>query len=174
MGLLYRKETGDIGSSKTSEAMRKLSQRPGRSDENGKPIYFTEQHHKDACDINNIIKKYDVSGVITHVSNIEAKFGDLTGMDFKTMSDQVANAQNMFNSLPAEIRNEFKNDPSQLLTFMENPDNRDKAIELGLINKHWTEETDGLGEHVDGKTIKNITKDGKIEETETTTKTDTK
>ena len=43
----------------------------------------------------------------------------------------------------------------ELLHFMENPENRQEAIELGLINQAWTEETDGLGEHVkEGDNIK--------------------
>lgn len=38
---------------------------------------------------------------------------------------------------------------------MEDPSNRDEAIELGLIDKNWTENTDGLGEHVpEGQNVK--------------------
>ena len=128
--------------------MRNFCQRPGKVDENGNIQYTTEQHHKLECDINNIIKKYDRTGLITHVSKIEAKYGDLTGMDFKIMRDQVANATSMFEALPAEIRKEFDNDPAKLITFMEHPGNRERAIKLGLIDGEWTEETDGLGEHV--------------------------
>ena len=118
----------------TKEQFRKFLQRPGRMDEEGNPIYTTEQSHKAECDVNEIIKKYDRTGLITHVSSFEAKFGDLTGHDFQNMQNQVAQARNMFEALPAEIRNRFENDPSQLLTFMEDPSNRDEAIELGLIS----------------------------------------
>lgn len=145
MSIAFREK---YGTEKVDKAeMRKWCQRPGKYDANG-PIYFTEQTHKKECDINYIIKKYDKTGLISHVSQFEAKFGDLTGQDFKTMQDTVASAKSSFEVLPSEIRKQFDNSPEKLLTFMEDPENRDKAIELGLINKHWTAETDGLGEHV--------------------------
>lgn len=128
--------------------MRVWCQRPGRKDKSGNNIYTTEQAHKDICDVNKIIRKYDKDGVITHVSRFEGKFGDLTGSDFKEMQDKVLEAKRMFGELPSEIRNRFQNSPYLLLEFMEDQDNRKEAEELGLINVRWTEETDGLGEHV--------------------------
>ena len=146
MSKLYLETFGKVKAKKAE--LRKFFQQPGKVDENGKIQYRTEQHHKMECDINNIIKKYDRTGLITHISKIEAKFGDFTGEEFQTMQNIVAGAKTMFNELPVEIRKEFDNDPQKLISFMENPDNRERAIELGLIDKEWTEETDGLGEHV--------------------------
>lgn len=148
MGKFYREITGEMGSPTTDPAMRHFFQQPGRTDENGKPVYFTEQAHKKQCDINEIIKKYDRHGLITHVSKFEARYGDLTGIEFKDAQDLVTNATRSFNELPANIRSFFENSPEKLLTFMENPDNREKAIELGLIDRRWSPETDGIGEHV--------------------------
>lgn len=132
----------------TISDMRKWCQRPGKVDKDGNIIYVTEQAHKDMCDVNKIIKRYDKTGLISHVSKIEAKIGDLTGDDFKAMSDQIIEANNMFDKLPSEIRNRFRNNPEELLRFMEDPNNRDEAISLGLIAKTWKEHLDGLGEHV--------------------------
>jgi phage internal scaffolding protein len=132
----------------TSPDMREHCKRPGNMDENGNPIYFTEQHHKKECDINNIIKKYDKTGLISHINNIEGFFGDLSGDDFKTMQDQVIMASNMFDDLPSDIRNRFENEPYKLLEFMDDPNNRDEAIELGLIRESWPESLDGIGEHI--------------------------
>ena len=150
----------------TQEQMRVFCQRPGAVDENGKIEYHTEQHHKKECDVNEIIKKYDKTGLITHISKFEAKYGDLSGAEFQLMQNKVATAKNMFNELPAEIRKEFDNDPAKLLSFMDDPENRDKAIELGLINEKWTEGTDGLGEHVkDGENVnKGEQKDTEVSE----------
>lgn len=145
MSLAFREK---FGNKWTKKDMKEWCKRPGRKDEKGKNIYRTEQAHKKETDINQIIAKYDKTGLITHVSRFEAKFGDLTGDDFKSMMDKVTNANSMFEQLPATIKNEFQNSPEKLLRFMENPDNRQRAIELGLINPEWTEETDGLGEHV--------------------------
>jgi hypothetical protein len=38
----------------------------------------------------------------------------------------------MFMSLPAKIRSRFQNDPGAFLDFVQNPENRDEMIELGL------------------------------------------
>lgn len=130
------------------EEIRNFCRKPGRTDDDGKPVYFTEQAHKDECNVNNIIRKYDRTGLITHVNKIEARFGDITGLDFKTMMDTVTQTTMLFNNLPSEIRNRFQNDPGKLLAFMEDPNNRNEAISLGLIKEEWPEALDGIGEHV--------------------------
>jgi phage internal scaffolding protein len=132
----------------TSPEMRKHSQRPGKKDEHGNPLYFTEQAHKRETDVNEIVKKYDKTGLITHIANFEAKFGDMTGMEFQKAQEMVANAKSQFEMLPSEIRNRFANDPMNLLKFMEKKENRDEAIKLGLIHPDTPENKDGLGEHV--------------------------
>lgn len=131
-----------------SESMRKHCQRPGKRDSQGKMLYKTEQSHKKECDISHIIKKYDKTGLLTHVSRMEARYGDVSGADYKAMADQVAKAKSDFELLPGKIRKYFQNDPGKLLEFMENPANREKAIELGLISKKSDPDKDGLGEHV--------------------------
>jgi hypothetical protein len=132
----------------TKKQMRNWCKRPGKTNKDGTPMYTTEQHHKKECDINEIIRKYDKTGLIMHVSKFEAKFGDMTANDFKTMQDKITNAVNMFEDLPSHIRSRFDNHPAELLRFMEDPNNRQEAIELGIISGDWTAETDGLGEHV--------------------------
>lgn len=144
----FRIYTGVIGESRTSSAMRAFCSRPGRSDNEGKPLYFTEQGHKRECDVNLIIKKYDKTGLISHVNKFEANFGDLTGMDFKEANDLVINANNQFNNLPSHIRKRFNNSPEEFLRFFESDTNREEAIKLGLIPPDIAAELDGLGEHV--------------------------
>lgn len=144
----YREKTGKELEPSSSSEMRAHCQRPGKKNHDGSICYFTEQQYKDTCDVNKIIQKYDKHGLITHVSTIEAKYGDMTGADYKTAMDLVVNMRTMFNELPSEIRKRFDNSPEKYLTFMENPENRKEAIELGLINPNWTDATDGLGEHI--------------------------
>ncbi len=147
MSQLYAEIYGE-GARTTTLEMREYFKKPGKRDDDGDIIYFTEQNHKNETDINSIIAKFDKTGLITHVSKIEGRFGDLSGVDFKMMQDQVAGATTMFEALPADIRAKFGNDPANLLAFMDNADNRAEAIELGMIKEEWTDESDGLGEHV--------------------------
>lgn len=154
MSKQYRDLMGiDIGVN-TSEAMREFCQRPGKTDENGNVQYFTEQSHLHECDVNKIIAKYDRNGLITHISKIEGKYGDVTGADFQSAQNLVINAQYMFDQLPSEIRKRFDNNPGRLLAFMENEANREEALKLGLISPETPEGIDGFGEHVkDGEIV---------------------
>lgn len=147
-----------FGNKKATKAqMRSFCQRPGKVDEDGKPIYYTEQQHKDGCCIHNIIAKYRRTGLLESANRMEMKFGDMTGMDFKEMMDKVTAAKSAFEEFPANIRRRFHNSPEEYLDFMAKPENRGEAIELGLISKEWTPETDGIGEHItDSSMRKNI------------------
>lgn len=144
----YREKNEIEMDKKTTDEMRDWSKRPGRKDKNGNIVYLTEQHHRDQCDVNKIIEKYDKTGLISHINKVEAKFGDMTGMDFKEAMDKVTGMTSMFNDLPSNIRKRFGNSPEQLLQFMSDSKNRDEAIKLGLIDARWTPETDGIGEHI--------------------------
>lgn len=136
--------------------MRKWCQRPGKRTEDGKIQYFTQQNHKRECDVNWIIRKYDKTGILDHVQRIEARYGDVTGADFRKAQDLFINAHNMFNDLPADIKKRFRQSPAEFLEFMENPANRDEAIKLGLIKADSPPEKDGLGEHVSADDYKEI------------------
>lgn len=157
MSKKYSVLTGEVMEKITSDEMREFSKRPGKVDENGNIIYTTEQSHKDQCDVNRIINKYDKTGLLNHVTSMEMQYGDCTGLDYKEALDKVTSIRQAFDTLPNEIRKRFKNSPEEYFNFMSNPENRKEAIELGLIRRSWTEQTDGLGEFV---------KDGKHEEIE--------
>ena len=38
-------------------------------------------------------------------------------------------------ALPAQIRSRFENDPAKLIDFLDNSENLDEAIKLGLVSK---------------------------------------
>jgi len=59
--------------------------------------------------------------------------------DYLTMQTRIADAQADFMKLPAEIRQRFKNDPAELLRFLENDNNAQEAAELGLIPERVNE-----------------------------------
>lgn len=102
-----------------------------------------EQCHKDECDINKIIAKYDRTGVLTHVNNFEARYEDLTGLDYQTMLNTVANANSMFEGLPSEIRNQFANDPAKFISFMDDENNNEQMYEMGLKQRPISTLDDG-------------------------------
>ena len=95
---------------------------------------LTQQHFKDECDINNILRQFNVTGLLPE-SALSPRYGDFTGItDYHSALNQVIAAEDEFMRLPADLRARFENDPAQLIEFLDNSDNKDEAIKLGLVN----------------------------------------
>lgn len=100
------------------------------------PSEIVQQHQKEECDINNIMNRYINDGVLISHSKGKPLFGDFSKvMDYRSSLDALRDAQDAFKKIPAHIRKRFDNDPGKLIQFLQNSENRDKAIELGLIQK---------------------------------------
>ena len=96
---------------------------------------LTQQHFKDECDINNILRQFNVTGLLPE-NTLSPRYGDFTGIsDYHTALNQVIAAEDEFMRLPAHLRARFENDPAQLIEFLNNSENKNEAIELGLVNK---------------------------------------
>lgn len=94
-----------------------------------------EQNHRDRCNINTILKKCKKTGLLPSRGDA-GYYGDFTGVeDFHSNIQRIEAAQQAFMTLPANVRKEFKNDPGMLLDFLSNSENRQKAIELGILPK---------------------------------------
>lgn len=95
---------------------------------------MTEQSHKKDCDIGNILRKYDKTGLLVHVNNAVAEYGDFSGTnEYKESLNKVIQAQETFMELPSEIRKKFGNDPGNYLEFVSEPKNKEEMIKLGMI-----------------------------------------
>jgi len=96
---------------------------------------LTKQSFKDECDINTIIHRFGLDGQLpTDVR--QPQFGDFTGItDFHTAANAIAAANESFDQMPAHVRTRFNNDPGSFVDFCLNPDNKDEAIKLGLVEK---------------------------------------
>lgn len=103
-----------------------------------------QQQFKDSCDINNIMAKYQETGILDHVSNYGPQYGEVDAVTFKEAMDLVASSVTMFEELPAAARDYFNNNPEQFLEYMEGIDQESgdlendariqKLRELGLAN----------------------------------------
>jgi phage internal scaffolding protein len=93
----------------------------------------TEQAHKNECDMNFILRDYARTGFIKHAKENQGKYDDISVQDFQDAMFIVAEAQNMFNELPGQVRKEFDHDPSRFLDFVQNPENKDKMAKLGIL-----------------------------------------
>ncbi len=100
------------------------------------PIEFgpsmTQQHFKDECDINNILKSY--RGKLP-LPEEPAYFMDCTVTDLQSAYEVAESIGARFDSLSSDVRARFNNNPLELLEFVHNADNQTAAIELGLLPK---------------------------------------
>jgi len=95
---------------------------------------LAQQQFKDECDINNILRQFNVTGLLPEAP-LSPRYGDFSGIsDYHTALNAVIAAQEGFDGLPAQIRASFNNDPEQLINFLDNPENKDQAIKLGLVD----------------------------------------
>lgn len=93
----------------------------------------TKQAFKAECDINQILARYDSTGLITHVNRMQAWYGDFTEVnEYQQAMNTVIKAQEMFGELPSRIRAQFDNDPGQFLEFASNPENLPELRKMGL------------------------------------------
>lgn len=93
----------------------------------------TEQSHKDECDINQILAKYIKGDLMEHRINYAQNYGDFTGADFQEAQNTIALANSMFEELPSSVRNRFTNDPSKFLDFVNDENNHDEMVKMGLM-----------------------------------------
>lgn len=96
---------------------------------------LTQQSSKDECDINKIVERAKRGADITHLNDRTPKYGDFTQLptDLRECLLQVRKAEEAFMSLDAVVRRRFENDPVLMLDFLNDPKNRDEAINLGLV-----------------------------------------
>lgn len=92
----------------------------------------TKQAHKDECDINRILAKYIKTGILNHYNKYGGSYGDFTSVDFHEAMNLVAEAQEMFDELPAKARSKFENDPGKFLDFVQDEANAEQLYDLGL------------------------------------------
>jgi len=94
---------------------------------------LVQQHMRDECDINIIMKRYEATGELTHVGGMAGEYGDFSEvLDYKTGLERIMEADTLFMELPASIRDRFNNDPAKFIDFAANPQNQEELRSMGL------------------------------------------
>lgn len=96
---------------------------------------LTLQGPAEDADLNNVLKRFGIhDNAILPVTHDPRYYGNVDDtMDLRTAIEAVHEAERTFALLPAKIRRRFGESPAQLHDFVMDPDNRQEAIELGLL-----------------------------------------
>lgn len=97
---------------------------------------FTVQADRDDADINKIVSRFMKSGQLPPTLRGEPFYGDVS--EFGDLQDsliKVQEANALFMTYPAEVRERFDNDPALMIDFLADKGNRKEAEDLGLVVK---------------------------------------
>lgn len=92
----------------------------------------TVQSHREECDINTIVRRFGVTGMVPQTAAMPSyqTFDDV--WDYQSAMNSVIAAQAAFMQIPSDVRERFRNDPQRFLEFCSDPKNLDELRKLGL------------------------------------------
>lgn len=94
----------------------------------------TKQAFRDDCDINNIMRRYEKTGVLPDIIKTNPQYGDFSeASDYQTALNTVMKAQEQFSALPSKVRERFANDPENFLAFVSDASNKEEMAKMGLL-----------------------------------------
>ena len=108
-----------------------------------KSASMTQAQFKDECDINHIMDRYMRTGCLSDPlsQSRPGTYGDFTEMgDYMENMNKIIQAREMFDALPAKVRERFGNNPGAMIDFVMDPANQQEAIKLGLLEVIETNE----------------------------------
>lgn len=105
------------------------------SDREGNKDMTRQEFRKDS-DINELLGRMETQGLIANFSRFGPDWAE-SNVEFPGSFQEamalILEAQEDFMKLPSRARAEFANDPGAYLDFMSNPDNYERAVELGIL-----------------------------------------
>lgn len=122
-----------------------------------------KQAFKDECDINNIIRRWQSTGVCESHSSKKPVYGDFSGMpSYHESLNAILKVEDSFHELPAEERARFENDPANFYDYVMSANSEKSAEEAGASIKNpdlREAEASGAGveEKSSGNSVEKIT-----------------
>jgi len=90
----------------------------------------TKQSFKDETDINKIMMRAEKTGTISHLNKHQGSYSDFAEFDYFENLQKLTRGREIFDDLPAEVRNEFANSPSDFFKYVNDPANKDRLETL--------------------------------------------
>lgn len=93
-----------------------------------------QEQFADACQTDNIIRKYNTMGVNPFIAAGGSQYLDTTQIpDFICAQNAQIKVKEYFEGLPSDVRLEFNNDPMQFAEVVSDPGNADYLREIGIL-----------------------------------------
>ncbi len=128
MSQLIAKLSGSGKKIRTREELLALV--PEKTYEDGR----TKQCHADECDINKIMARFDRTGTMSHLAKYEGVYADFSDFNFHEQINRLTQGREIFDALPAELRQEFGQSPSKFFAYVNDPANaKDLAKKLPAL-----------------------------------------
>ena len=102
---------------------------------------MAQQHMRDDCNINNIIKRLTRKDV-QNLQQTIGEFGDISEapMDYNEAVNLINSMDELFLELPSHVRERFNNNPYDLQVFLEDPNNLQEAYSMGFLQPQEAED----------------------------------
>jgi len=101
---------------------------------------MTEQHTAHLTDLNYLMEKYKPDELAAYIAARASFRQEILGHDFASEyslqegKNLVYKLRRAFEDLPEDIKKHFKS-PLDFIKFMDNPNNADKAVALGILTR---------------------------------------
>lgn len=100
------------------------------------PDSYVQQSAKEECNILNILKTYNNTGIITHSNPNKPIYTDLPDQhDYQEALQMVQEGMDAFASLPSSLRRHFNDDPEYFLHALHDPKQRKFLEDAGIFEK---------------------------------------
>lgn len=94
---------------------------------------LTEQNHKDACNVNKIVSRFQKTGLLDHLNSAQPmEIDSAPPISYHEALNIVAQGKTAFETLPATLRQHFEHDAAKYVEFCMNPENREELVKMGL------------------------------------------
>lgn len=95
---------------------------------------LAQQQFKDDADINVIVERFHITGQLPENVRVPLPEDFVQSTNLQEALNTIRAAEEAFAQMPANVRTEFANDPARFMDFVHNPDNRERAAKLGIVN----------------------------------------
>lgn len=95
---------------------------------------MTQQHFTQDANINEIVRRFGLDGQPLPIPDFQGMYTDLRDIpDLRTVLEHARTAKEQFLELPPKLRARFHNNMLEMWEFINDPENKEEALKLGLL-----------------------------------------